>query len=182
MEHIIYIPGLGDHFDLPRRLTLAGWRRSDTRVTFVPMRWNDRHETYEAKYDRVAKAIKQAKGSEVTLVGESAGGAMALFVFSRNLSRVSQVITICGYNHGAADVHLYHKRRHPAFYQLMPVVDDIVAKLTRDSRGRLTTIYSVRDHVVTPRHSRIDGAKERVLHTPGHFISIVSRLLRGPTF
>lgn len=182
MKHVIYIPGLGDHFDPLRRLVLATWGFRGTRVTFVPMRWNHRHESYEDKYERVARAIEAARGSAIVLVGESAGGAMALLAFSRNLSRVDQVVTICGYNHGAADVHPYHKLRHPAFYHLMPMVDDVVTKLTRNSRERITTVYSTRDHVVTPRHSRIDGAREKVLHTPGHFLSIASTLLRSPAF
>ncbi len=181
MRHIVYIPGFGDHFDALRRLALRRWRRRDTQVTFVPMRWSDRHETYDDKYARIANAIGQIDADELILVGESAGGAMALFAFSRHLGRVDQVMTICGYNHGAADVHRYHQQAHPAFYQLMPLVDKIVANFAPIDLQRITTIYSPRDHIVTPEHSRISGAHQQILHTPGHFVSIASRLLRNPT-
>lgn len=143
------------------------------------MRWNDRHETYEEKYERIIKAIGQAKGEEVVLVGESAGGAMVLFTFSRQLDRVSRVVTICGYNHGAADVHSYHKRAHPAFYQMIPMVDLIVEGFTTDARRRITTIYSSRDRLVTPKHSRIDGSREVIKHTPIHVLAITKVLLSG---
>lgn len=177
MKHYIYIPGLGDHFDPLRRLALQRWKIG-AKVTFVPMTWNDRAETYEQKYERISQAIDGAKSDEIILVGESAGGAMALLSYSRNIDRVSRVVTICGYNHGAESVHPYHKRAHPAFYSLMPVVDDIVAQLSAEACSRITTIYSTRDHVVTPQHSRVSGANEKVLHSPGHLTSI-SRVLMG---
>jgi len=180
MIRIVYIPGLGDRFDPLRRIALARWKRAGTRISFVPMHWNDQRETYEDKYERIAKIIENFPEDEIVLVGESAGGAMALLAFSRNLTRVNRVVTICGYNHGAAQVHPYHKRKHPAFYRLMPVVDSTVKKLTHDSRERITTIYSTRDPIVAVSHSHIDDATEEILRTSGHFASIARILLRGP--
>jgi pimeloyl-ACP methyl ester carboxylesterase len=179
MTHIIYISGFGEHFDFLRRLALRRWGSADTKVTFVPMRWNNRQETYEQRYERVAEAIEQAKGDEMVLVGESAGSAMAMLAFSRQLGQVSRVVTICGYNHGASDVHQIHKKTHPAFYDMMPVVDEVVEHFNADARSRITTLYSTRDRVVTPKHSRIDGANEVVLHTRGHSLNI-ARILLGP--
>lgn len=141
------------------------------------MRWADKRETYEEKYKRVAQSIKRARGDRIVLVGESAGGAMALLAFSRHTKDINSVITICGYNHDADDVNSIHKTRHPAFYELMPVVDTLVATLSPKMRQCITTIYSTRDHVVIPEHSRIDGAKAVILHTPGHFSNITRVLL-----
>lgn len=176
MTHYIYVPGLGDGFDPLRRLALLRWRIG-TKVTFVPMTWDDHNRTYEQSYERIVQAIDAADGDEIVLVGESAGGAMALLAFSRQLDRVSRVVTICGYNHGAESVHPHHKRAHPAFYQLMPIVDGIVVKLPASARERITTIFSTRDHIVTPQHSRIQGASEKVLHSPGHLTTIARVLL-----
>lgn len=182
MKHYIYIPGLGDHFDLLRRFVLSiRWRNTQTRVTFVPMRWANRRETYEEKYQRVVKAIEHANGDKIILVGESAGGAMALFTFSRYGKEIDGVVTICGYNHDAADVNPRHKTEHPAFYRLMPAVDKTVTSLTPKDRVRITTIYSTGDSTVIPEHSHIDGAKAVVLHKPGHFSNIARVLLsRNP--
>jgi len=143
------------------------------------MRWNDQDETYESKYERIASAIEHIKGDEIILVGESAGGAMALFAFARNLDQVHRLVTICGYNHGAADVHPSHRRKHPAFYHLMPAADEIVSALSLQSRRSITTVYSTRDTVVAPQHSSIEGAAKIALHTPGHLTSIARTLLRG---
>ena len=180
MRHVVYIPGFGDHFDSLRRLALRRWQGRDTKVTFVPMRWSDKNETYQTKYDRVIQGIEHVDADEIIVVGESAGGAMALYTFSHNLARIDRVITICGYNHGAVDVHHNHQRAHPAFYQLMPLVDEVVADFTPANASRIMTIYSTRDRIVTAEHSRIAGAHEHVLRTPGHFISIASCLLRNP--
>lgn len=177
MTHIIYIPGFGTKSDPARRSALRRWKGSNTHVTFVPMRWDDTGETYEQKYERVAEAIAHAKSDKIVLVGESAGGAMALLTFSRVSDRVDQVFTVCGYNHGAADVHLVHKTRRPAFYAMMPEVDRAVAQLTGQQRQHITTLYSKSDITVTPSHSLIPGSKAIILKTPGHFISIASVLI-----
>jgi len=177
VKHYIYIPGLGDHFDFLRKLILRiWWQNANTRVTFVPMRWADRHETYEAKYQRVAAAIK-AVDNKVILVGESAGGAMTMFALSRHPKEIDHVVTICGYNHDADAVHLEHKTRHPAFYRIMPAVDAIVVQLSKEERARITTIYSTKDTIVIPEHSRIEGAQATVLHTSGHLLNIARALL-----
>lgn len=179
MTHFIYIPGLGDRFDVLRRIVLRRWRRDDERVTFVPMRWNDKRETYEQKYARVTKAIDSAKGDKIILVGESAGGAMALLAFSRNLALVDSIVTICGYNHGASDIEPYRRRRNPALYPLLENVDRIVPHLSTRQRRRITTLFSTRDRTVTPEHSSINEAQKIVLHTPGHMVTIIKALTKG---
>lgn len=177
MKHYIYIPGLGDHFDLLRKIALGRWKNAETKVTFVPMRWANKHDTFEEKYERVAKAIERAKHDKIILVGESAGGAMALLTFSRHMEAVDQVITVCGYNHDAEDVNPMHKTKHPAFYRLMPSVDKVVAGLNQKAASRITTIFSTADTTVVPKHSQIEGAKAIILHTPGHFSNIARTLL-----
>lgn len=179
MTHYIYLPGFGERFDLLRRLALRRWERSDVRVTVVTMRWTDRSETYEQRYERVAKVVKQSSSEKVVLVGESGSGPMALLAFSRHPEAVDSVVTICGYNHGASDVHQMHRRQRPAFYALMQTMDTIVPTLPQSVRRRITTIYSTHDKVVTPDHTRIEGAREVVLSTGGHMWSICRTLLKG---
>lgn len=177
MNHYIYIPGLGDHFDSLRKLALRRWKNAETKVTFVPMRWANKHETFEEKYGRIARVIERTKSDKIVLVGESAGGAMALLAFSRHMEAVDRVITVCGYNHDAEDVNPIHKTKHPAFYQLMPGVDEIVAGLNPQVASRITNIFSMADTTVVPKHSQIEGAKAIILHTPGHFSNIARTLL-----
>lgn len=179
MTHYIYIPGLGGSFDLLRRLALLGWRRPNTTVTFVSMNWDDTTENWQQKYTRVKQAMKAARDDKVVLVGESAGGAMALYAFIKNGSKYCQAITICGYNHGAADVDIGHKTAHPAFYRLVPKVDKALRGLSKDQRTRITTLYSMADKTVRPGHSRIIGAPAIVQRSGGH-LRTIGRVLVSP--
>lgn len=180
MTHYIYIPGFNDRLDILRRLILRRWVSHDSRVTLVPMRWADKSESYDEKYSRIKRIIDQAGQEKLVLVGESAGGAMALFAFAKQTEAVHAVITICGYNHGAEDIHVVHRRDKPAFYPLSRAVDELVAGFSSSQRRRITTIYSTADRVVTPSHSNITGAREVVLHHRGHFLSIASTLVKTP--
>ncbi len=180
MIHYIYIPGFGERFDEARQKALRRWSDASTRVTFVPMYWNDRDEPYQKKFERIVEVIATASGDEIRLVGESAGGAMAVYSFLRLHDSVDAVITVCGYNHGAEGIGASVRVNHPAFYALVCAVDAEIAELSMDDRRRITTLYSRHDHVVRPKRSRIDGTSHRVLLTPGHFLSIASVLLKGP--
>ncbi len=179
-KHYIYIPGLGDRLDPLRRLALQRWRGPNAQVTLVAMRWADKTETYEQKYARIAEVIKRSDGQKIILVGESAGGAMALLAFSRHMEQVSGVVTICGYNHGASDIGQMYRRRNPALHSLLLKTDEIVRQLSSEARQRVTVMYSDHDNTVTAKHSRINGTREIVLHKPGHFMNIGRVLARGP--
>lgn len=176
MTHYIYIPGFGDRFNALRRIALKRWAGG---VTIVPMYWSDKDETYQQKYERIIEAMDGIAAEDVQLVGESAGGAMAMYVFSRHTERIASVTTLCGYNHGAEEIVQFQRRRHPAFYPLLQRVDRIVENLSPDMRQRITTIYSSRDHVVTPPHTRIEGTREVAMSIPGHIVSIGYFLARG---
>ncbi len=179
MTHFIYIPGFGDRFNFLRRLALRRWEHQyGVKTTVVPMCWSDKNETYQQKYERVVAAINNATDGDVHVVGESAGGAMALYVLSQLPMRVTQVTTICGYNNNADVVIAYQRQRHPAFHPLVHEVDRALMKLPMSIRQRATTIYSRRDSVIKSQYSHINGAREIILSTPGHLFSIAYVLLR----
>ncbi len=179
MTHYVYIPGLGDHFTFLRQLALWRWRRQGVDVTLVPMHWSDKTEDYEQKYQRIMKVVSDSGSPEVILVGESAGAPLALLVLHRHAAKVVGIVTICGYNHGAADIIPYRRRRNPALYPLLKGVDSIVPQLTTSQRAAITTLFSTRDRTVTPDHSKIDGARQVELHTRGHMATIVKILVEG---
>ncbi len=172
MTHYIYIPGFGGHFDILRRAALRRWEKDGAKATLVPMHWSDKTETYEQKCERVEQVMDESGDDEVVLVGESAGGAMALYVYALHHARIKHVVTVCGYNHGAEDVIQFQRRRHPAFYPLLVELDKKLPTLSPDMRQRITTMYSRRDRVVEVKHSYIKGAHAIELPTPGHFLSI----------
>mgnify|MGYP003335341617 CR=1 FL=1 len=170
--HIIYIPGLGDGYDPLRRLALFFWRRSFIAVTLVPMRWHDRDETYEEKTARVDKAIRKYDDRTVILVGESAGGAVAVACFHRFRAHIHQLVTVCGMNQGVGNVspRLYRKNR--AFRDAMLASDDAIPLLTATDKADVLTIYSSRDGVIGERDTLIAGTSSVDTKIPLHMFAI----------
>lgn len=177
MTHYIYIHGFGGSYNWLRRLALRRWEKAGVRVTLVPMRWKNQVETFEQKYDRIVAEIKP--GEQTVLVGESAGGAMALFVYMRQSDVFHSVVTVCGYNHTAEDIWRQHRHAKPAFYPTVQAVDQSLSELAHPER--LTTLYGKSDRVVAAKYSRVAGAREMQLPTRGHFVSIGYSLLKGPS-
>lgn len=178
--HYIYVPGLGDRFDVLRRFALKRWSNSAATATLVPMRWSSKSETAEQKYHRLQSVIQKSTGDRIIIVGESAGGPMALLAFSRLPDTVSGVITICGYNYGSADIRTHHRCNSPAFFATVKVTEKLIDEFTSRMRRRIMTVYSTKDNVVDPRHTKIRGTHTIQLHTKGHFTTIARALLSGP--
>lgn len=176
---VVYIPGLGDGYDRVRQVVLRNWSSDTVTVCFVPMKWSRDTETFEQKYERIVEILRVARqtNEKVVLVGESAGGAMALYTLRQTEGAIDQVVTVCGYNHGASGLAPHHKTTHPAFYALVPHVDEIVRTMTDQERGRVTTLYSKFDRVVTTEHTLIVGVNARDYTAPGHILSIAWMLV-----
>ena len=174
-RHIIYIPGLGDRYDAIRRLGLALWRRPGVRVTHLPMNWSDPRESYAQKVERIRRAI-EGSGDTVTLVGESAGGAMAIGVMRELAGSVNSVVTVCGMNQGAHRVSPRLYENNKAFQEAMQTADAVVSTLTEQEKASMLTVYSSADMTVRPRDTRIDGVEAVDLRIPGHGLTIIAVL------
>lgn len=176
-QHIIYIPGLGDGYDVFRRLGLLFWRRPGRVVTHVSMRWRDPHETYEEKLVRIEQVVSRYPDHEVVLVGESAGGSVVVAGLRRFDKKVSRIVTVCGMNHGARSVSSKLYKKNSAFKDAMNNADRITSSLTDAEKARTLTIYSSGDFTVRPEHTLLSGVRSYDLKTPGHLTSILSVLL-----
>lgn len=173
MKHtIFYIPGLGDGYDRFRSKALRFWTIFGVRAELIPMRWDD-DEPYDIKFERVARAVKEAsaKNSRVTLIGESAGGSMALNMFVANPT-VNTLITIAGVNTAATPVAGYRLRRSPAFAESRYRVNESLRRLDASRRDAIHTVRATVDNVVRARHSQIDGAHNHRIWAYGHLYTI----------
>lgn len=170
---IIYLPGLGDRFDPLRRWALGGWRSSSRRVELVPMRWDDAGDSLGDKLDRIEQVIDSADG-KVVLVGESAGGPVALVALDKFGDQVAGAITICGMNQHADQVRPEIYAKHPAFRQTMRQADEVVATLDATQRDRINIFYSQYDMTIAPKHTLIDGVRAHRVLVPGHMLAITS--------
>ena len=175
----IYLSGLGDRFDVMRRIMLAVWRLRGRDVVLAPMRWGEADESYEHKQQRILRKIRAKRGKDVVLIGESAGGAMAIRMLADYPNDVARVVTICGYNHTASGIHDFHRSMHPAFVKTVEANDQSSAQI-RQYAKLITAIFAPRDNVVAPKYSQIDGAAER--RVPGRLhqlVIVLTVLARG---
>ena len=175
-RHIVYVPGLGDGYDGIRRACLRLWKRPGVVVTLVPMRWRT-NESYANKQQRLDAVLAQHPSAKITLVGESAGGAVVIDALRRHGSALDAVVTVCGMNYGAQNVSPYLYQKNPAFEDAMKSADRIVKKLPPHEKDALTTVYSSHDHTVRPRNTLIEGVRAYDLKVFGHMPAIMSVLL-----
>lgn len=175
----IYLSGLGDRFDAVRRVMLAMWRLRGRNIVLVPMSWGEVSESYQRKQQRIREEIDSGSAEEVVLIGESAGGAMAIRMLADDPQAITRVVTICGYNHTATGIHDAHRSMHPAFVKTVEANDQSSAQI-RQYAKRITTIFAPRDNVVAPKYSQIEGAAER--RVPGRLhqlVIVLTVLARG---
>lgn len=174
-QRILYIPGLGDGYDSIRRLGLLTWRRRNVNVELIPMRWRDTTETFDQKLARIKQVID--KDSEpVVLIGESAGGAMAIVATHQFAERVTKTVTLCGINQGPDNVNPNLYRRNPAFREALEQSDVIVNEMSYTAKEKMLILYSSKDFTVRPKDTLLRDVRSINLKTPGHLTSILLTL------
>jgi pimeloyl-ACP methyl ester carboxylesterase len=161
---VLYIPGLGDHYDSFRRLALRSWKLWGVDARLVPITWYD-GGSMESKLKRINDAIETTQqNSRVVLIGESAGASLALPMAVKD-ARVTRVITLCGVATPDTPVSRYLRRRAPA-------LSDAVNSLDEEYAADIHSVRAFADGVVNKRYSVVRGAKEHVLWSIGHLTTI----------
>lgn len=171
--HIIYVPGLGDGYDPIRRFLLGFWRIYNVDVQMIPSGWSGT-EPYENKVHRIQEAIANAcgHGKRVVLIGESAGGSLALNVYASEPEKVSKVLTLCGKNTGPEKVSPRYYRKNPAFREAMQEVESSILKLTKAQRGRFVSVYPLFDPTVPVAETFIPDCQKVRIWSVGHLASV----------
>jgi pimeloyl-ACP methyl ester carboxylesterase len=182
MKHVIlYIPGLGDGYDRFRQRALRLWSIFGVETQLVPMTWYD-GGSYEDKYQRTSALIKSlaAENVRLSLVGESAGGSMAVNLFATH-PEVASLVTVAGVNRSSAPVAAKTLHRGPAFAVSRQQVTESLASIPASRRHAIWTISGLVDSVVRAHHSHIPGAHNRHIWTIGHLgtIALCLTLLSG---
>lgn len=174
--HYLYLSGMGDRFDPARKLMLAYWRLRGRSIHLVPMRWRDVGETYEQKEQRIREAIHLRSEGRVVLVGESAGGSMAIRILLDHPELIARVVTVCGFNHTASGVGGFYRKYTPAFYEVVKA-NDASEKAMHQEASRIKTVFASHDMVVYPKYSRVKGAEEVSIRGRLHLFAIMRIVL-----
>ncbi len=170
MRHLVlYIPGLGDHYDGGRSFALKGWRVWGVEVKLLPIKWYD-GGSYQDKLNLVLQAIDSGvkDGYKVTLVGESAGASLALNAAAL-ASTVSRVILVAGVNSSQLPISPHLKKRSASFAESASRVSESLKTM---DRTKIHTVRALWDPVVSPRFDAIKDAHPHVLFSIGHIPTI----------
>lgn len=174
--HIVYVPGLGDSYDRLRRHALNRWKHPRCEVSFVPMNWQSRDETYEEKIKRLRTIIAASRAKKTVLIGESAGGSVVTAEFLSRDTDIDKAITICGKNVRADRVSPSIYVNNPAFRMAMQYADVAVGSSSTIEKGMFIAYQAWLDTVVFKVDMAVPGAVYRRLPSIGHFISIALML------
>lgn len=173
--HIIYIPGFGDRYDSTRRRLLKLWHFKNVAVELVPMNWTSQ-ELFEEKLNRIYRAIDAVEDKNVVVIGESAGGSMAVHVYAERHTELFKVMTICGKNSHPETVDSRHYSKHPAFRASMDRLNESIKKLPLEARRRFVSVHPVHDKLVPVNETMLPDCKELVLPGSGHLHVILRAL------
>lgn len=175
--HILYLSGLGDDLDRWRLRALKRWHFRGVTAELVPMVW--RSGTFEQKLARIDqaidRAIKHGKGKRVVIIGESAGGSMAIHMMARR-DDIYKVMTICGKNTHPEDVSPLYYEKYPAFKTSMDHLSESLDQLTAKQKHAFVSIHPFYDRVVPIRQTLLPGCKQVRLPVAGHLFTIAAGL------
>lgn len=173
MKHyILYIPGLGDGYDRLRSKALRTWSVFGIKTLLIPMVWFD-GRPYEEKYQQASDIIIALlnSGARVSLVGESAGGSMAINLFAAHPG-VAHLITVAGVNMPSTPVAQKTLRKGPAFDESRRRLVETLPTISPQRRRDIYTLSALGDPIVRFHYSVIPGAHSRRVWAVGHLITI----------
>lgn len=171
----MYLPGLGDRYDPIRRACLRVWRLYGVKTTMVSMSWRS-DETYAAKRARVETALDKLIGERVVLIGESAGGSMALSIYGESHKRFTGVMTLCGKNTRSDNVQPNLYTRNPAFRESMRRVEVVARDMKLAQRRRFVSVVPFYDPTVPVAQTLLPDCRKLTLPAIGHVGSILAML------
>lgn len=173
--HIIYLSGFGTQYDAVRQRALRLWCFRGVTVELVPLRWES-EESFGQKQARVDRAIDAKKDRRVVILGESAGGSMAVHVYARRAATLHKVMTICGKNAHPETVSESYYKRSPAFRESMRQLPHSTSLLTKKQTQDFVSIHPFYDPVVPVRETLLPGCKQVRLFAAGHLLVIACAL------
>lgn len=181
---IIYIPGLGDSDVSAQQKAVNFWRHWQVEPELFQMKWaND--EPWEAKFASLLARIDEiaTSGQPIGLVAASAGATAAISAYAARKKVVCGVVLIAGKANRPHAVGEGFKSKNPAFGPAAHASAEAIKSLTASDRARILSRYALADELVYKPDSRIPGAKNRLVPTVGHVITIATQLTLGaPSF
>lgn len=178
-HHIIYISGLGDHYDGVRRACLFFWRFFGVEAELAAMKWYN-GRPYNEKLQKIRDSIERAQnnGQTVSLIGESAGASIAMNAFATDKS-LNKIISLCGVNNGRTHISKLILEKSPAFEKSIRLLPGSQKLALENRRNQITSVTGLVDRTVPVEKNIIPGVEQIKIWFIGHIPTIFLCLTLG---
>ena len=178
-NHIIYLPGIGDHKPYYQPQIINLWKNFGVIAHYHPVIWRG-NEVFAPKLDRIVALVDQlyAEGHRVSLVGVSAGATAAFNAYMKRSEKIARVVYVCGKLRRPESVGEQYYRINPAFKQSLEMVQGQIDKLTLLDTKKMLSLKPLFDETVPVADTVLPGVRNwRMLslwHIPSIFLGITA--------
>lgn len=179
---ILIFPGLGDGARFTQFLTRYWKEKFGVNVIVMPVGWKDQAESLEEKFNRLLPIIDTyvEEAGILSIIGVSGGGSFALNVFAQRLDEIQHFINVCGRLRVGEGVHPtidQASKNAPAFKESVIRAEEIAKVLDLSYEERVMTVRPrFGDEIVPTATMSLEGAKDVIVPTGGHILSIAYAL------
>jgi pimeloyl-ACP methyl ester carboxylesterase len=175
-NHVIIIPGLGN--GVSKHLWAAqSWKKYGIIPHVFDTKWKIVENGFPEKFNRALKLIDSLsdRNSWVSIVGNSAGSSFALNLYGKRRAKISRVIINCGrVRDGDWPWFTFDQATasSPSFKESVLRSQELEKTLTTNDRKKILTLRPLFDEVVPPSTVPINGAKNKVIFSLEHSLTI----------
>lgn len=168
-RQLVIIPGLGDRGTL-YRCFVPVWARLGFQVHIFVFGWEDRQLSIEDAHKRLIQFV-DTLGTNVNVIGVSAGGTAAVNLLAARPQRITKVITVC------TPYALVPTRFNLKLHESSDRMLNNITKLDTATKTRMLSVHAAFDQLVPVKASQPAGITHlrlrSVLHGPTIFMALV---------
>jgi pimeloyl-ACP methyl ester carboxylesterase len=176
LNHVIIIPGLGNGITQHIWATY-GWKKFGIIPHVFDVRWKVEENGFREKFARALKLVDSLSKTKslISVVGNSAGGSFALNLFGERRKMINRVVINCGrVRNGDWPWFTFNQatKQSPSFKESVLRAQELEKTFTKEDRSKILTLRPLFDEVVPPSTVSIYGAKNVVVPSLEHSLSI----------
>ena len=179
-HHLIYVPGLGDHKSYYQDTAIKFWRAYGLTPHYHAVVWRE-GDSFKPKLDKLLAEIDGyvASGDKVSFIGFSAGASAVLNAFAARRDKINAVVCISGKINHPENVSRRTNAENSAFKESLELLQENLSSFSKADKGKILTIYPLRDQVVHHEDAIISGVREKRIPAWSHLTSIIYSLTIG---
>ena len=175
-NHIIIIPGLGNGV-IRHKWATNSWKKFGIITHVFDTKWKTEEKGFSEKLKRALILVDSLsdKNSRISVVGNSAGSSFALNLYGERKKQISRVIINCGrVRSGDWPWFTFDQatKSSPSFKESVLRAQKIEKTFTSEDSQKILSLRPLFDEIVPPFTIPIQGARNEIIPSIGHVISI----------